>query len=161
MSTLIELLPRVAEEARKPAAVEFPVEEAPVATASARDLMAFAEEQTCGLVRQIFLTGTKKNARQVLFSAVDDETDVAELCMRVGEALAWKNSGTTCVVEALPRESPTDVCEINCGPSYFQKNSAFCAMRRNSFPAVCGSCPDKFCWAAREPGSRHSGCAAD
>jgi hypothetical protein len=121
MSTLIELMPRVVEEeAARAATIEVPAEAAPATRASRWNLASFAEEQICGLVRQLFLPGPNKNVRQILFSPVDDETEVAELCMAVGEALAWKDSGTTCVLEALSPRSTADVCAID-GACHLQK----------------------------------------
>jgi hypothetical protein len=66
----------------------------------------FAREQTLRLVRQVFLwdglQGATTNAgangprpiRQVVFSAVERETDLHSVCRRVGEALAQEVEGT-------------------------------------------------------------------
>ncbi len=58
----------------------------------------FGEEQIRSLVRQIFLPGWPKPARQVVFCAVED-SDVAEICMRVGETLAAQIPGIVALVE--------------------------------------------------------------
>jgi hypothetical protein len=82
----------------------------------------FAEEQIHGLVQQVFLTGRNKRVRQVVFSAVDQQTDVSSLCLSLGEALSRQDSGTTCVVEALPYPSAADAPEDNgAAPSNGQK----------------------------------------
>jgi len=119
MSTLIELMPWVNEQPAANEVVELPGEAASAARASRWSLSPFAKEQICGLVRQLFMSPNRK-PRQILFSAVDDETDVAGLCMVVGEVLAQKDSGTTCVIEALPRPSTADVYAID-GVSHSHK----------------------------------------
>ncbi|HXZ39505.1 MAG TPA: hypothetical protein VEG68_02105 [Terriglobales bacterium] len=103
MSTLVELIPRpLEEEVAESVAVEASAAEASPAKTVAWSLASFAEEQIRRLVQQVFLTGRNKRARQVVFSAVDQETDVASLCILLGEALSRQDSGTTCVVEAQP-----------------------------------------------------------
>lgn len=68
---------------------------------TALDLETYAEEQIRGLVRQIFLSGWPKPARQVVFCAVDEDTNISELCTRVATALA--------------EEVPSDVCLVGGG----------------------------------------------
>ncbi len=53
-----------------------------------------------GLVRQLFYPGWPKPAHQVVFSAVDPETDIGEICLQVGLALSAQLSGSVCLVEA-------------------------------------------------------------
>jgi hypothetical protein len=65
----------------------------------------FADEQIRGLVQRLFLNGKRQRARQVVFSAVDQSSDVTSLCVQVGEVLARHEAGTTCIVETLPRSS--------------------------------------------------------
>jgi hypothetical protein len=114
MSTLIEYMPGVLDEpVPRAVEIEAPTEAAPSPIASCGNLASFAEEQLHGLVRQLFISGPSKKSRQILFSAVDDGTDLAELCRAVGETLAQRDSGTTCVIEALPLRSSADVCAIN------------------------------------------------
>ena len=59
----------------------------------------FGEEQIRSLVRQVFLPGWPKPARQVVFCAVEDG-DVAEICLRVSQVLAAQIPGTVALVEA-------------------------------------------------------------
>ncbi|MBZ5599010.1 MAG: hypothetical protein LAN83_11875 [Acidobacteriia bacterium] len=63
----------------------------------------FAEEQIRHLVRQVFCPGWPRPARQVVISAVDQETDITGLCMQVTQALAQQITGNICVVEASLR----------------------------------------------------------
>ena len=73
------------------------------------DLESFAEEQIRGLVRQLFLAGSKPS-RQVVFAAVNGETDIAALCRQAAEALSEESYGTTCLLEAhfpTPRGNST------------------------------------------------------
>ena len=64
---------------------------------------SFAREQIQGLVRKVFLSNAMLPVRQVVFSAVDAETDVHNICRRVGEALALETTGTVAVMGGFPR----------------------------------------------------------
>ncbi|MGA9039570.1 MAG: hypothetical protein WB421_03460 [Terriglobales bacterium] len=65
------------------------------------DPTRFGEEQIRSLVSQVFLPGWPKPARQVVFSAVEErDTEVAEICMQVGQALSEQVSGSVCVVQS-------------------------------------------------------------
>ena len=59
----------------------------------------FGEEQIRSLVRQVFLPGWPKPARQVVFCAVEDG-DVSGICLRVSQALAAQIPGSVALVEA-------------------------------------------------------------
>ena len=121
MSTLVELIPRpLEEEVAESVAVEASAAEASPAKTAASSLASFAEEQIRRLVQRVFLTGRNKRARQVVFSAVDQETDVASLCMLLGEALSRQDSGTTCVVEAQPCPWAKGTVE-DIAPANYQK----------------------------------------
>ncbi len=65
---------------------------------SAWDPEAYADEQTRGLVRQVFLSGWPTPVRQVVFSAVHESTDIAELCTQVATALAEEVRSDVCLV---------------------------------------------------------------
>ena len=54
----------------------------------------FAREQIQGLVRQVFFSNAERPVRQVVFSAVEPETDVRSICRQVGEALALETADT-------------------------------------------------------------------
>ncbi len=64
---------------------------------------SFAREQIQGLVREVFLSSAARQARQVVFSALDAETDVRGICRQVGEALAAETSGKVGVMGGFPR----------------------------------------------------------
>ena len=64
------------------------------------DPIRFGEEQIRSLVSQVFLPGRPKPARQVVFSAVDSDTNVATICMQVGQVLSGQVSGSVCVVQS-------------------------------------------------------------
>jgi hypothetical protein len=57
----------------------------------------FAREQIRGLVRQVFFAGKSRPVRQVVFSAVEMETEVWSICRRVAEALALETTGRVAV----------------------------------------------------------------
>lgn len=63
----------------------------------------FAREQLRGLVRQVFFSNVVRPVRQVVFSALDPETDVKSICRRVGEALALETVGSIGVVGEYPQ----------------------------------------------------------
>jgi succinoglycan biosynthesis transport protein ExoP len=63
------------------------------------DPQRFATEQIYGLVRKIFLVPGPREARQVVFSAVDTDTDIGGLCLEVGHVLSEQVANSVCVVE--------------------------------------------------------------
>jgi hypothetical protein len=63
----------------------------------------FAREQIQGLVREIFLSRPERQVRQVVFSALDGETDVRGICRQVGEGLAAEIPGKVGVMGGFPR----------------------------------------------------------
>ena len=65
----------------------------------------FAREQIHRLVRQLFCENAIGSARQVVFSALERETDVQAICLRVGQALAMETSADVAVVGAMADQS--------------------------------------------------------
>jgi len=104
MSTFVRLLPpAIMDEGNEPPSIhaEPAIREAAVPLpATGWTLESFAEEQIRSLVRQVFLPGWPKPCRQVVFSPVDQGSDIASICMQVGETLVNEGSGSTCVVGA-------------------------------------------------------------
>jgi hypothetical protein len=66
----------------------------------------FGREQIQGLVRQVFLSNMGRPVRQVVFSALEPETDVKHICRQVGEALAVETMGRIAVVGGYPQVLP-------------------------------------------------------
>jgi len=64
----------------------------------------FAQEQIRGLVRQVFSTSMVPPVRQVMFSAVDWETDVRGIGTRVAETLAMETKGDVAIVDVAIEE---------------------------------------------------------
>jgi len=60
----------------------------------------FEQEQIRGLVRQVFSPRLNPPVRQIVFSAVEPETEVSDICRKVAEALAAEVSGDVVVVGA-------------------------------------------------------------
>ncbi len=60
----------------------------------------FAREQIRGLVRQLFSMTQARPVRQVVFSAVDPQTDAGEICRSVGEMLALETTMDVAVAGA-------------------------------------------------------------
>jgi len=88
MSTFVDLFPQTLDNVGEPRTVEIEREASRPLGSAVWDPDAFAEEQIRGLVRQVFLPGWPKPARQVVFSPVDPETDISAICMQVGLALS-------------------------------------------------------------------------
>lgn len=90
----------------------------------------FAREQIRGLVRQVFFSTDERPVRQVVFSALDRETDVRNICRRIGETLAIETTGTIAVVGDYPqdlrnRESGEDqASDLAAGQSASQRRLA-------------------------------------
>jgi hypothetical protein len=85
------------------AVIEAPAQESRIPDQPARpawDAGRFADEQIRRLVQQVFFPGWPKPARHVVFSAVDEDADVAGICLRVGEVLAQHVEGRIGVIEA-------------------------------------------------------------
>jgi hypothetical protein len=62
----------------------------------------FAREQIRGLVRRVFFTGGVRPVKQVVFSAAEPNTDVANICDQVGRALALETRAHIAVVVREP-----------------------------------------------------------
>ena len=91
-------------------------------TSAARESIAwnpdrFGEEQLRSLVRQVFLPGWPKPARQVVFCAVEDG-DVAGICLRVGQVLASQIPGNVALVEAHLQSDEENEDYGTSGPVY-------------------------------------------
>jgi len=121
MSTLVEPIPRSWEDdAHEGIALARPQEEL-AASSWHWGLASFADDQIRCLVQQIFLSG-RKRIRQVVFSSVDEGTDISSLCLSVGKALVHLDSGNACVVEALSRlRSKGAGAEDDVVPGNYQK----------------------------------------
>ena len=86
----------------------------------------FGEEQIRSLVRQVFLPGWPKPARQVVFCAVDDG-DVDGICLRVSQVLAAQIPGSVALVETHLESS--DVCDEYGSPTPIFRPSGFRPLR--------------------------------
>ena len=114
MSTFVDLLPQIIDDAPEAGGIEVEREAYQQPGLAGWNADSFAEQQIRGLVRQVFVPGWPKPAHQVVFSAVDAKTDIRGICMQVGLALAAQVSGTTCLVEAnLNGPGLEDVVEKN------------------------------------------------
>jgi hypothetical protein len=69
-------------------------------SSSAWDPLRFAEMQIRSLVRRVFSPGWPKPSRQVAFSAVDQQTNVTEICEAISWELSSQVSGSVCLAEA-------------------------------------------------------------
>jgi hypothetical protein len=62
----------------------------------------FARAQIRGLVQQVFSPNAAQPVRQVVFSAIEPDTDVAGICRHVGESLAIDTLASIAIVTAEP-----------------------------------------------------------
>ena len=79
----------------------------------------FAREQIQHLVRQLFRGSASLSAHQVIFSALERETDIQGICLRVGQALAMETSADVAVVAAKPDtlgEVAPHLAHADCDP---------------------------------------------
>lgn len=91
----------------------------------------FGREQIQGLVRQVFLSSVGRPVQQVVFSALEPETDVKHICRQVGEALAVETQGRIAVVGEYPqiqRDGETckpemSECSVNDGSSQARRGA--------------------------------------
>lgn len=81
-----------------------PVEREVIHRGLAFDSERFSRQQVLGLVRQVFLGGWPQPARQVVFCAVDEGTEIEGACGQVATALAREVSSDVCLVEASIQE---------------------------------------------------------
>src|ERR1700750_575427 len=72
------------------------------------DPESFAREQIRGLVRQLFFSSSERLLRQIVVSAVDRETDVRDICRRVGEELALETAGNVGIAGDYPQTVSED-----------------------------------------------------
>jgi len=70
---------------------------------SSWDAERFSHAQIRGMVRQLFFACEPKPVRQVVFSAIERETDIRSLCLRVGESLALETDANVAVVGKYPQ----------------------------------------------------------
>jgi receptor protein-tyrosine kinase len=63
----------------------------------------FAREQIRGLVQRVFFSHSDQPARQVVFSAVEGETDIRQICRRIAAALAEETLKSVAVMSAGPQ----------------------------------------------------------
>jgi len=92
MSTFVDLLPQTIDDVCEPRTIEVEREESCPDGLAGWDPDAFADEQIRGLVRQLFSTTQARPLRQVVFSAVDPQTDAGELCRSAGEMQAQETT---------------------------------------------------------------------
>lgn len=63
------------------------------------DAGRFADQQIRRLVRQVFFPGWPRPARHVVVAAVDEDSDVAGLCLNIGQVLTQHVEGRVGVIE--------------------------------------------------------------
>jgi len=64
---------------------------------------AFAREQIRSLVQRVFFSLSDRPARQVVFSAVEGDTDIRQICRRIAATLSEETLKSVAVMSAGPR----------------------------------------------------------
>jgi hypothetical protein len=77
----------------------------------------FAREQIRGLVQRVFFASGSRPVRQVVFSAVEPNTDVANICVQVGQALAVETRAHIAIVGREHRVEEIEQAHPRCGES--------------------------------------------
>ena len=85
------------------------------------DVRRFGQDQIRSLIQQVFFPRGARIPGQVVFSGVDQNANVGEICLQVGRALALQSPGGVCIVEmrnsspgiegSLDEEAPAPVLE--------------------------------------------------
>jgi hypothetical protein len=131
MSTLTEVLqPFAVPEFVEVSAAEREVPS--VAEKRAWSADRFGEEQIQLLVRQLFFPGSSRPPRHVVFSAVDETTYVAEICMDAAKGLAAQVSGSVCAIEANPHNPELESVFASKPDGYGSSREGFGFLRSSS-----------------------------
>jgi Mrp family chromosome partitioning ATPase len=82
------------------------------------DAGRFADQQIRRLVRQVFFPGWPRPAKHVVVAAVDEDSEVAGICLNIGEVLAQHVEGRVGVIEtALDLPEFEDVFGVKTPPT--------------------------------------------
>ncbi|MDP9158991.1 MAG: hypothetical protein M3O09_02015 [Acidobacteriota bacterium] len=71
---------------------QFPLEPDTPLSSFPLDFTRFGEDQTRSLVRQVFFQHSARAVRQVVFTAMQSDTDIAKICVLAGESLSAQAS---------------------------------------------------------------------
>lgn len=97
MNTIVETLRETTNSANR-GNPEFTY--APTVKPAHSEFDRFSEAGICQLVRQLFFPSAGKSPRQVVFSAIDEDTDVGGICFQAAEVLSAYLSANVAVIEA-------------------------------------------------------------
>jgi hypothetical protein len=128
MNALAEILRPMSVPANSSA--DFALATGPAPQSTAWDPATFAQEQISSLVRRVFFPGWPKPSKQVVFTAVEANHDVAHICRRVGETLASQVPGTICLVDADARSSRLGAAYESFQPSTSSAHAGQCLKDR-------------------------------
>jgi hypothetical protein len=92
----------------------------------------FEQEQLRGLVRQIFLPGWPRPARQVVLSTIDEGIDVVSTAVRIGKMMAAEIPGNVAVVEVSPLGSVAETSFGRNPPEQTDSDKRPAVLRRSS-----------------------------
>lgn len=92
----------------------------------------FEQEQLRGLVRQVFLPGWPRPARQVVLSTIDEGSEVASTAVRIGNMMAAELPGNIAVVEISPLGSIAETTFGRSTPAQTDPDQRPAALRRSS-----------------------------
>jgi hypothetical protein len=98
----------------------------------------FAREQIRSLVQHVFLSNGERRVRQVIFSALEPETDVRSVCQQVGDVLALETEANIAVVLQGAEASRAEGADRVAGDGSAGLRQDACRLRSNLWqvPAV-------------------------
>ncbi len=129
MSTHAEILQGLL---RPPDLLESEVQTLPDTLPALWNSDRFEQEQLRGLVRQIFLPGWPRPARQVVLSTIDEGIDVASTAVRIGKMMAAEIPGNVAVVEVSPLGSIAETSFGRNQPEQTDSDNRPAVLRRSS-----------------------------
>lgn len=115
------------------------------------------DEQIYRMVRQVFFSPSGKSPKQIVFSAVEEGTDVAGICMQAAEALSLMVAASVAVVEASAfSPEARDLCRSGGNDGHEQPRRQLEGLRQASAQLSLNlwSVPGTVLWAGNTlPGS--------
>jgi hypothetical protein len=112
----------------------------------------FAREQIRGLVQRVFFSNNGEWVKQVVFSAAELTTDLGDICVQVGQALALETTGEVAIVtRSLAEDMPRTEGQRHLGGSAIKAVSTQLATNLWSVPesGLHELCPEPArgrCW---------------
>lgn len=106
------------------------------------------EEQICRLVRQLFFSSASRPPKQIVFSAVEEGTDVSGICMQTAEALSLMVPASVAIVDASSFSRDTKNFELEEDGINLHQKPADLKQTSNQLSLNLWSVPGPAFWAS-------------